>query len=719
MPTVVPTLEQIEDYLESLEELIFSSLSAATPDMPRVSEAIQRLWEDVLRFGPQSLPSLNDIHLPGLGTFEVPPPPPPPPPPKTLWEKSADWVAEHPWRTAGIGIGIVGAGLLVGYGSIQWRNSVKARKLRATSSTERKQVIIILGGDVPSGLPLILELEKKGYIVITSVSTPEAADAIEQKCHGYVRALVLDPAEPETIPYFLRSLSSTLSRRFPITAAGDPHASPSSHPYVHSVLCLLPLSPPAASPSPLEHLPARAYASHLQATHIVPLQLLQVLLPLLRGSPARARDAISQGMGKKSIVVCLPATAARVGVPFGGAQAMSAAATLRGVEVLRRELRMAALSDASGSLKNIKVVTVDVGAVGSDALGATDEVDAQQLMQEWTPGEAAAYGPAFVNAVHVARHGVGRKPTDVSVFVQTIVDIVSNGQKSDATGFAAVLRLGLGRVRECVFGNRVVVGAGAGTYAVASYLPSIILDTLLNLPHILASLRNSVVPIPPRVLPQRPLPPVNGPAAVAAHATVPQVEKRLVEESQSSDPEPVPEQEQLSETSSDADVESNSGYGSAVGESWVSLSGRARMNYQAVSTGLSLWLVPNANQLPKLKQFMQYRSPDAENPSSFPSFDPHVTLASIPSSASMSGLLDAIPENQRAVPIRFKSLDVGEKYFTSVYVTVHTTAELEALRAHLRERLGAQTVPNIPHMSLYYIDESDRQEREKIVQELQ
>lgn len=141
MPTVVPTLEQIEDYLESLEELIFSSLSAATPDMPRVSEAIQRLWEDVLRFGPQSLPSLNDIHLPGLGTFEVPPPPPPPPPPKTLWEKSADWVAEHPWRTAGIGIGIVGAGLLVGYGSIQWRNSVKARKLRATSSTDRKQVI--------------------------------------------------------------------------------------------------------------------------------------------------------------------------------------------------------------------------------------------------------------------------------------------------------------------------------------------------------------------------------------------------------------------------------------------------------------------------------------------------------------------------------------------------------------------------------------------------
>ena len=47
MSGVFPTIEQIEDYMESLEELLFSSLQAATPDLPRVSEAIHRLWEDV------------------------------------------------------------------------------------------------------------------------------------------------------------------------------------------------------------------------------------------------------------------------------------------------------------------------------------------------------------------------------------------------------------------------------------------------------------------------------------------------------------------------------------------------------------------------------------------------------------------------------------------------------------------------------------------------
>lgn len=53
----------------------------------------------------------------------------------------------------------------------------------------------MLGGDTPFGLPLILDLEKKGYIVVTSVATSEAIDALERKCHGYVRALVLNPSQ--------------------------------------------------------------------------------------------------------------------------------------------------------------------------------------------------------------------------------------------------------------------------------------------------------------------------------------------------------------------------------------------------------------------------------------------------------------------------------------------------------------------------------------------
>jgi hypothetical protein len=51
----------------------------------------------------------------------------------------------------------------------------------------------VLGGDVPTGLSVVQELERKGYIVITSCTTADAASELEHSCKGYVRALVLDP----------------------------------------------------------------------------------------------------------------------------------------------------------------------------------------------------------------------------------------------------------------------------------------------------------------------------------------------------------------------------------------------------------------------------------------------------------------------------------------------------------------------------------------------
>jgi hypothetical protein len=44
-------------------------------------------------------------------------------------------------------------------------------------------------------LPLIFALEKKGFIIIASVASPEAVDELERAGKGHVRALVLDPFE--------------------------------------------------------------------------------------------------------------------------------------------------------------------------------------------------------------------------------------------------------------------------------------------------------------------------------------------------------------------------------------------------------------------------------------------------------------------------------------------------------------------------------------------
>lgn len=140
---VLPSVENIEEYLQHVEEVVITTVSAATPDLPNVRYAFQRLQEDLARFWPQSLPPLPDIKMPGLGAFEVPPPPPPLPVPKSALERSVDWVGVHPWKVAGLGLGMVTLGALARYGGARYlRASVGRRHHRVgVSNTERRQVV--------------------------------------------------------------------------------------------------------------------------------------------------------------------------------------------------------------------------------------------------------------------------------------------------------------------------------------------------------------------------------------------------------------------------------------------------------------------------------------------------------------------------------------------------------------------------------------------------
>ncbi|KZT26579.1 hypothetical protein NEOLEDRAFT_1241033 [Neolentinus lepideus HHB14362 ss-1] len=576
---MIPTVEEIESYLESIEELFISSTSAI-PDFPSVRDTLHRVWADIARFGPPGWSSFPDIHLPGLGDFEIPPPPPPPPPPP---KSSIDWLLDHPKTTAGIVVGVAGAGLLVGYGSFVARTYQRRNKrVQVRGADERRQVVVVLGGDTPLGLPLIVELEKQGFIVITSVAVPEAADEIETKCHGYVRALIFDPSEPDNLTFFLRSLVSTLSRRFPITSAGDPYASPLTGPYIHAVICLLTLPSPSTQPlpAPLEHVSLRgSYLSYLTATHITPLQVIQALLPMLRSTPARSRDHIANNKGNKSIVFCLPAMDARVGLPFASEQAMSAAATLRAIEVLRREIRVAALFDPSESMKNIKVVAVDVGAMATPRRRSIVPMrDIMDSMDDWTPSEKHTYGSAFLSAVEEGQlRGVRRKPTDVARFVESLVAVVSGGRKSSTTflGFD----IGLGRIRNWIRGERFAVGAGAGTYAMASYLPTLVLDGLLNLPHFLMSIRNALVPVPPRM----PLPNTVAGESPYPPPAPPQTEARTASNHSAPSSEGEHQDGHDNDSASEADVESNADTG-GVSESWVNLHDRMTESHIGVNS---------------------------------------------------------------------------------------------------------------------------------------
>lgn len=303
------------------------------------------------------------------------------------------------------------------------------------------------------------------------------------------------------MPHFLRSLHATLALRFPLRAAGDPYRSgPAPPPRILSTISLLGLDHDIR-PAPFEHLDFQlSYLPHLTRTHIVPLQTIQSLLPLFRmpsrgWGPEDSVQTLSEKLGQsQSIIMCVPAPDALVGVPYAAAQAMSAAATSRGAEVLRRELAQAAhfacgsgVSTATEGgrqiVGDVRVVIIDVGTVGSPTPSPSPSVSAESIGEEdeairsWTATEQSVYGAPYLSYLSSIRRGKARRQSPVEDFVHSVVNAVGRNRSkvwSDARahsrdigvlkgGMRMVfvgLRLWTGDVKRWWKGHRFSVGAG-------------------------------------------------------------------------------------------------------------------------------------------------------------------------------------------------------------------------------------------------------------------
>ena len=288
------------------------------------------------------------------------------------------------------------------------------------------------------------------------------------------------------------------------------------------------------------------------------------------------------------MIVAVPSVASRVGVAFDGARAMAVASLIKGVEVLRREVG-----------GNPKVVLVDVGSLTADPKDAVDrdqekkpELDVAALTRAWSASERLAYGPAYEMAVGRAIEGpprhkkrVRRTPEDVQVFVDAVLGVVQAGRPWAAYRPSELYV----RVRTWWRGNRFGVGAGAHTYIVASWLPTVVLEALLNLPGWLIALRNRLLPLPPP-----PVQPVPQPRKIPRESKLIEGvddEKGLTDPSgyaasqkSESRPTSVSSLEHLEDEHgpmTDSVVsDTTSGHGGAVGESWVSLGGDSHAPWQ-------------------------------------------------------------------------------------------------------------------------------------------
>lgn len=110
---------------------------------------------------------------------------------------------------------------------------------------------------------------------------------------------------------------------------------------------------------------------------------------------------------------------------------------------------------------------------------------------------------------------------------------------------------------------------------------------------------------------------------------------------------------------------------------------------------------------------------------SYPKFDPHITIASFPSSRNipLSTIRTAVPASQGPITVEFESIRIGDHFFRSVYLAVKPTVPLLTLYEHVHATLDLDYHPTVafPHITLCYIDEEDARngEREKFLRELE
>jgi hypothetical protein len=124
---------------------------------------------------------------------------------------------------------------------------------------------------------------------------------------------------------------------------------------------------------------------------------------------------------------------------------------------------------------------------------------------------------------------------------------------------------------------------------------------------------------------------------------------------------------------------------------------------------------------------MEYRpssylkNPRSYSSKSFPHFEPHISLAnfSLPHPPSLDALL---PSNLEPATAKFKSLHVGDKFLSSLSVTVEKTNGMmklhDAVGAHLKRHNIETRSGRFPHMSLFYLDEATPGERQLLTEKL-
>ncbi|GAA6005016.1 uncharacterized protein JCM10292_002599 [Rhodotorula paludigena] len=375
----------------------------------------------------------------------------------------------------------------------------------------RKEAVVVLGADSPHGTDLALDLERRGFVVVATVSDPAQVDVLEKLGRGWLKVLVLDPHESSSVGPFLRSLSTALSLRYPLHTAGDPFSRPAHALALTGVVNCLSLSSPPAAPYPLEATDADVVRKLVGEKVQTVVGAIKGLLPFLRA--AAARPGAPTGM----LVSLVPAPSTNLSIPFHSLTSAADAAISSLLHSLRRELSASTTSNVQLSILEVGFFQAPAAAPAPRATGPPlpirlESVYAPALARRALPTDAGATAKASVKGA--------RRATELRRLSRRVWQVL---------------------VRPTHAGAVERIGAGSRTYLFVSFLPHALVDLCLSVqdrlyafylshlrllrraPSLSSSSSSSTSPTRSRPLPPHPHPPSLRPASSSPHAHPPHV----------------------------------------------------------------------------------------------------------------------------------------------------------------------------------------------------
>ncbi|BGO89500.1 hypothetical protein NBRC10512_003960 [Rhodotorula toruloides] len=494
--------------MSSLSDLINDTLQQA-------QEISLQAWNTVF---PEELSELHDlpanIHasfrtlvdkITNQGTLPIPDPrgwlpdqlnpsTPPPPPPAPASSRASSWLralgshaAEHPLVYSAVAVGVTGGASYYFFpqatlGAVSPLARLvplailpdpKNRPLRLLPATHgvagevRKEAIVVLGADSPQGREIALDLERRGFVVVATVSEPAEADVLEKLGRGWIKVLVLDVNESSSVSPFLRSLSTALSLRFPLHSSGDLFARPAQALALTGVVNCLSLTSLPELPCPLEAIENDQARKLIGERVTTVIGVVKGLLPILRSAAARP------GAPTGVLVTLVPAASSNLAIPFHSLTSAVNAAISSLLHSLRREV-------TASSTSNVQITLLEVGFFRDSTMNPPAAAALPiRLESVYAPALARRVAPASDAGVRASSR-CARKGSEMRRLSKRVWQIL---------------------VRPTHAGAVERIGSGSRTYLLVSYLPHAFVDVCLavqdrlygvylsHLRHILASSR--------------------------------------------------------------------------------------------------------------------------------------------------------------------------------------------------------------------------------------